>query len=133
MERLEDHMPRVRRDEEILSVLKEIRDLLAPKPAPPAPPPKGLIAEFKDFISKYKVMGMTVAFIMGIYLGALIQSLVNNILMPIIEIAMPGIAWEQIAIGPFCIGSFLGALITSLIVAFVIFLIVKITKRWGIE
>ncbi|MEM2762460.1 MAG: hypothetical protein QW294_06605 [Candidatus Bathyarchaeia archaeon] len=50
-------MPKESRDEEILSVLKEIRDLLAPKPAPPAPPPpKGLIAEFKDFISKYKVI-----------------------------------------------------------------------------
>ncbi|MEM1507786.1 MAG: MscL family protein [Candidatus Bathyarchaeia archaeon] len=127
-------MPKESRDEEILSVLKEIRDLLAPKPAPPAPPPpKGLIAEFKDFISKYKVMGMAVAFIMGIYLGALVQSLVNDLLMPVIELATPGIPWEQITLGPFRIGSFLGALITFLIVAFVIFLIVKMTKKWGIE
>ncbi|MEM3757122.1 MAG: MscL family protein, partial [Candidatus Bathyarchaeia archaeon] len=96
-------------------------------------PPKGLIAEFKDFISKYKVMGMAVAFIMGIYLGALVQSLVNDLLMPVIELATPGIPWEQITLGPFRIGSFLGALITFLIVAFVIFLIVKMTKKWGIE
>jgi len=127
-------MPKVSRDEEILNVLKEIRDLLAPKPAPPAPPPpKGLIAEFKDFISKYKVMGMAVAFIMGIYLGALVQSLVNDLLMPIIEIATPGVPWEDIALGPFRIGRFTSALITFLIVAFVIFLIVKVTKKWGIE
>ncbi|MEM2341128.1 MAG: MscL family protein [Candidatus Bathyarchaeia archaeon] len=122
-------MSGVSRDE-ILNVLKEIRDLLAPKPAPP---PKGLIAEFKDFLSKYKVMGMAVAFITGIYLGALVQSLVNDLLMPIIELATPGIPWEQITLGPFRIGSFLGALITFLIVAFVIFLIVKVTKKWGIE
>ncbi|MEM1586272.1 MAG: MscL family protein [Candidatus Bathyarchaeia archaeon] len=124
-------MSSVSRDEEILKVLKEIRDLLAPKPAPP--PPKGLIAEFKDFISKYKVMGMAVAFIMGIYLGALVQSLANNILMPIIEFATPGLLWEQITIGPFRIGSFVGALITFIIIAFIIFLIVKVAKRWGIE
>lgn len=127
-------MSRARKDEEILSVLKEIRDLLAHKPAPPAPPPpKGLIAEFKDFISKYRVMGMAVAFIMGIYLGALVQSLVSDLLMPVIEFATPGVSWEQIALGPFRIGSFLGSLITFLIVAFVIFLIIKMTKKWGIE
>lgn len=124
-------MSRARRDEEILSVLKEIRDLLAPKPAPP--PPKGLIAEFKDFLSKYKVMGMAVAFVMGIYLGALVQSLVKDLLMPIIEFATPGLPWELVVIGPFRVGSFLGALITFIIIAFVIFLIVKITRKWGIE
>ncbi|MDI9619822.1 MAG: MscL family protein [Candidatus Nezhaarchaeota archaeon] len=126
--------PNVSRDEEILKTLKEIRDLLSPKPAPPSPPPpRGLIAEFKEFISKYKVMGMAVAFIMGIYLGALVQSLVKDLLMPIIEMATPGLLWEQITLGPFRIGSFLGALITFLIVAFVIFLIVKMTRKWGIE
>lgn len=122
------------KNEEMLSVLKEIRELLTPKPAPPAPPPpKGLIAEFKDFISKYKVMGMAVAFILGIYLGALVQSLVNDIIMPIIEFVTPGVPWEAVTLGPFRVGSFLGTLITFLIVAFVIFLLVKVTKKWGIE
>ncbi|MEM1673282.1 MAG: MscL family protein [Candidatus Bathyarchaeia archaeon] len=126
-----NHMSRARKDEEILSVLKEIRDLLAPKPAPP--PPKGLVAEFRDFILKYKVMGMAVAFIMGIYLGALVQSLVNDIIMPIIEFATPGLPWEQLILGPFRVGRFIGAVITFLIIAFVIFLIVKVTRRWSIE
>lgn len=122
------------KEEEILQVLKEIKALLEPKPAPPAPPaPKGFIAEFKDFISKYKVLGMAVAFILGLYLGTLVQALVNDLIMPIIEFVTPEVGWEQVVLGPFRIGHFIGALITFLIVAFVIFLMVKVTKKWGIE
>jgi large conductance mechanosensitive channel len=89
--------------------------------------------EFKDFLSKYRVMGMAVAFILGLYLGSLVNALVNDLIMPIIELAMPGVEWEAITAGPFRIGHFIGALITFLIVALVIFLLVKITKRMGIE
>jgi large conductance mechanosensitive channel len=122
------------KDEEILQVLKEIKALLEPKPAPPAPPPKkGLWNEFIDFISKYKVMGMAVAFILGLYLGTLVQALVNDLIMPIITLALPGVEWEVFVLGPFRIGHFIGALITFLLVAFVVFLIVKVTKKWGIE
>ncbi len=122
-----------KRDDEILEELRRIRILLEPKPAPPPPPPKGLWAEFKDFVSKYKVMGMAVAFILGLYLGALVKALVDDLIMPIIELAMPGISWETIEWGPFRVGHFIGAVITFLIIAFVIFLLVKMTKRWGIE
>jgi large conductance mechanosensitive channel len=86
-----------------------------------------------DFISKYKVMGMAVAFIMGIYVGAVVQALVEDLIMPIITLAMPGVEWETIVAGPFRVGHFIGTLITFLIVAFVIFIIVKVTKKWGIE
>jgi hypothetical protein len=44
--------------------LKKIRELLTPAPTPP--PRKGLWNEFKDFIKNYRVMGLAVAFIMGI-------------------------------------------------------------------
>jgi large conductance mechanosensitive channel len=147
-------MPRDK-DEEILQVLKEIKSLLEPKPAPPPPPPpKGLWNEFMDFISKYKVLGMAVAFIMGVYLGGLVQALVKDLLMPLIGLVLPGIgnlATFKIAIPStaldaqgnpldpnwkgqlFGIGDFLVAFITFIIVAFVIFLIVKVTKKWGIE
>jgi large conductance mechanosensitive channel len=121
------------KDEEILQVLKEIKALLEPKPAPPPPPPKGLWKEFMDFISKYKVLGMAVAFILGLYLGSLVKALVDDLIMPIVQFATPGIAWESIEVGPFRIGHFIGSLITFMIVAFVIFLIVKITRKWGIE
>ncbi len=146
------------KDEEILQVLKEIKALLEPKPAPPAPPPKkGMWNEFIDFISKYKVLGLAVAFIMGIYVGQVVQSLVKDLLMPLIGLAVPGLEnlstlaiyiptptgfdaegkpllngapWKGQIFG---VGNFLVAIITFIIVAFVIFLIVKITKKWGIE
>ncbi|MGC8817306.1 MAG: MscL family protein [Candidatus Hadarchaeum sp.] len=118
---------------EILEELRQIRKLLEPKPAPPAPVKKGFIAEFMEFISKYKVVGMAVAFIIGLYLGALVQALVNDLIMPIIQLAVPGATWETIEVGPFRVGHFLGALITFLIVALVIFLIVKMSKKWGLE
>ncbi len=118
-------------DKKMLEELKRIRELLETKPPPP--PPKGLWNEFLDFLSKYKVMGLAVAFIMAIYLGTLVKALVDDLVMPIVTLAMPGIEWETIVAGPFRIGHFIGALITFLIVAFVIFIIVKVTKRWGIE
>jgi len=142
------------KDDKMLEELKRIRELLEPKPTPPPPPPpKGMWAEFMDFLSKYKVMGLAVAFIMGVYLGALVQALVKDLVMPIIGLAIPGLgnlATFKIPIPPtsldsqgnppadyvgqiFSVGDFLVALITFIIVAFIIFLIVKITKRWGIE
>jgi large conductance mechanosensitive channel len=145
------------KDDEILEELRKIRGLLEPKPAPPAPPPpKGLWKEFMDFISKYKVMGLAVAFIMGVYLGALVQALVKDFIMPIIGMALSGagignLSTLKFGIPPtafdtagnpvdpnyagqlFGVGDFLVALITFVIVAFVIFVIVKVTKKWGIE
>jgi large conductance mechanosensitive channel len=127
------------KDDEMLEELKRIRTLLEPKPAPPAPPPKkGLWNEFMDFLSKYKVMGLAVAFIMGVYLGGLVNALVKDLILPIIGLAIPGLgdlATYQITIAQqvFALGDFLAALITFIIVAFVIFLMIKVTKKWGIE
>jgi large conductance mechanosensitive channel len=126
-------------NDEIVDELKAIHKLLEPKPAPPPPPaPKGLIAEFKEFLMQYKVMGLAVAFVLGLYLGALISSLVKDLVMPLIGLALPGLGnlstltftfMNQI----FGIGNFIGAVITFIIVALVIFLIVKIMKRAKIE
>ena len=122
------------KDEEMLEELRKIRALLEPKPAPPEKPkPKGLWAEFIDFLSTYKVLGLAVAFILGLYLGQLVQALVSDLIMPIITLAMPSVQWDLYKLGPFTIGHFIGALITFIIVAFVVFLIVKIAKKWRIE
>ena len=133
---------------EILAELQKIRELLTPKPAPPAPPaPKGISAEFKAFLSQYKVLGLAVAFIIGLYLGQLVQGLVNDLVMPVISIATGSVgptmvcpggttavpAWQCLTVGPFLVGQFLGTLLTFVIVAFVIFLIVKVAKRYNIQ
>ena len=119
-------------ENEMLEELKKIRELLSPPPAPP--PPKNMVEDFKRFLKEYNVMGLAVAFIMGIYLGALVGALVTDLVMPIVELFMPPtLNWEDLAIGPFRIGHFIGEVITFLIVALVIFLLVKVTKRIGIE
>ena len=123
-------------EDEILTELKKISALLEPKPAPP--PPKGMKNEFVDFISKYKVMGLAVAFILGLYLGGVIQALVKDIIMPIIGLALPGLGnlatyAYNVNSQLFGIGDFLVAIITFIIVALVIFLIIKVTTRIGIE
>jgi len=122
------------KENEMLEELRKIRQLLEPKPAPEPPPaPKGIRAEFMHFLSEYKVMGLAVAFILGLYLGALVQALVNDLIMPIITLATPNISWEAITVGPFRVGHFIGAIITFVIVAFVIFILVKITTKLGIK
>lgn len=127
------------KDDEMLEELKKIRALLEPKPAPSTPPkPKGLWAEFIAFLSTYKVLGLAVAFILGLYLGGLVQALVKDFLMPLIGLVVPGmdnLGTLSIAVGKqqFGIGDFLVALITFIIVAFVIFIVVKVAKKWGVE
>jgi large conductance mechanosensitive channel len=88
-----------------------------------------MIKEFMDFLYEYKVIALAIAFIIGVAATQLIQSLVNNILMPIITFFIPGGAWQEatVTIGPIVIswGKFLGDLIYFIIVALVIFIIAK--------
>ena len=123
-------------DEDILTELQKIRELLTPKPAPPAP--KGMSQEFKAFLTNYKVLGLAVAFILGLYLGALVQALVKDLLLPVIGIPLSSIGnlstYSVIFDSQtFSIGDFLIAVITFIIVAFVIFLIVKVANRYKID
>jgi len=126
-------------NDEMLAELRKIRELLTQAPPPPPPPaPKGIIAEFKAFLSTYKVLGLAVAFILGLYLGVLVQALVKDLILPIIGIPLGNsgdltVLKYTFAGQTFSIGDFLNALITFIIVAFVIFLIVKIAKRYKID
>jgi len=118
-------------DEMMLQRLTEIKELLTPKPAPPTPPPvkKTFSEEFMDFLNKYGVVGLAIAFIIGGAAGALITALVNDLLMPIIGVIIPGGAWRTTVfyVGPimFLLGDFAGALINFIIIALVVFLLSK--------
>jgi large conductance mechanosensitive channel len=89
----------------------------------------GIVSEFKDFLNEYKVMGLAVAFIIGGAVTNLVQSLVNNIIMPIIAVLIPSGEWQTATflLGPIKIGwgAFLSALINFVIIALVVFLIAK--------
>ena len=123
-------------EEDMLVELKKIREAL--EKAPPPTPPKGLWNEFKDFLGKYKVLGLAVAFVIGLYLGGLVKALVQDFIMPAIGLAIPGLNnlstyAANVNKQSFGIGDFLVALITFIIVAFVVFLIVKVAAKWHME
>lgn len=90
---------------------------------------KGFVDEFMEFLNKHKVIGLAVAFIMGGAASKLVTALVADIIMPIIGAVIPGGDWRKIVfeLGPakFLIGDFAGALIDFVIIAAVIFMIVK--------
>ncbi len=85
--------------------------------------------EFMEFLREYKIVALAVAFIMGIAATALIKSLVDNIVMPIITPFIPGGAWKTatVSLGPIVIGwgAFLGETINFAIIALVVFMIAK--------
>lgn len=82
---------------------------------------------------EYKVIGLAVAFIMGVAATNLIQSLVNNIIMPLITPFVPNGAWETatLSIGPIVLkwGAFLGSLLNFVIIAFAVFMIAKMVLK----
>lgn len=100
--------------------------------------------EFKKFIAKGNVLEMAVGLIMALYFGAIIKSLVNDIIMPPVGIILGGVdfsdlkivlqsavvetspgagdALKEVAI---TYGLFINAIITFLIVALSIFMLVK--------
>ncbi len=124
------------KEDEMLEELKKIRESL--EKGPPPQPPKGLWNEFKDFLSKYKILGLAVAFVLGLYLGTLVQALVKDLLMPALGLLIPGmddLATLAVTVSNqiFAIGDFLVALITFIIVAFIVFIVVKVAKRWNID
>ncbi len=122
------------KENDMLDELKKIRELLTPKPEPEPKKPKNLAAEFLQFIKKYKVLGLASAFILGLAVNALIISLAQDIITPIIGIFIPGFeSIQDIRIGVFGIGNFIAAFINFIIIALIIFLIVKYAAKIGLE
>jgi len=117
-------------DAKMLEELQEIRKLLTPAPKPA--PPEGMVNEFVAFISSYKVLGLAVAFILGIYIGHMVQTLVNNFIMPLVQIVYLGIG-GGVTDYVLNAGPILDSMITFVVVSLVIFIIVKIAARIGID
>lgn len=96
-----------------------------------------LWTEFQAFLKEYKVMGLAVAFIMGLAATSLVQSLVNDIIMPVVTPFIPAGDWKSAILtigtplGDMAIkwGSFLAQVINFIILAFVVFMIAKYVLR----
>ena len=89
----------------------------------------GLGKEFKEFAVKGNVMDLAVGVIVGAAFGKIIASLVDNILMPVIGILLQGVSFEKMSVkvgeAEIKYGMFIGAIIDFIIIAFVLFLMIK--------
>ena len=107
-----------------------------------------MLKEFKEFISKGNVLEMAVGLIMATYFGAIIKSLVNDIIMPpigklmggvdfsslkvVVQEAVPevkdaagAVTTEAVAEVAIMYGNFINQILTFIIVAFCVFLVIK--------
>ena len=88
-----------------------------------------MLKEFAKFLKEFNVISLAVGFVMGSASTALVNSLVKDILMPIAAPLMSAESWKEavLHIGPINIayGSFIAELLNFLILALIIFIIVK--------
>ncbi|MFJ7680317.1 large conductance mechanosensitive channel protein MscL [Peribacillus sp. NPDC046944] len=91
-----------------------------------------MIKEFREFIAKGNVLDLAIAVVMGAAFGKIVSSLVENIIMPIVGILLGGINLSSLSItvGSAVIqyGSFIQAVIDFLIIAFAIFIFMKLAN-----
>ena len=91
-------------------------------------------SEFKTFISRGNVVDMAVGVIIGGAFGKIVTSLVNDVLMPVIGVFLGGLDFSDLSIkvGDATIkyGSFIQTIVYFLIVAFCIFMIVKLFESF---
>ena len=90
---------------------------------------KGFIEEFKAFAMKGNVVDLAVAVVIGAAFGKIVSSLVANIITPVIGLLMGGVDFSELAYtlgdAEVSYGVFVQSIIDFLIVALVIFLVVK--------
>lgn len=98
---------------------------------------KKFFAEFKEFISKGNIMDMAVGVIIGGAFGTIVNSLVNDIIMPLISLLVGGLDfsdWKWVIVKATAdtaetslkFGNFLSAVLNFLIIALCIFTVLKI-------
>lgn len=94
----------------------------------------GFFAEFKTFIARGNVMDMAVGVIIGGAFSNITTSLINDIVMPILGVFTSSVSFAELTlhIGPAVItyGNFIQAILNFLIMALVVFCIVKTLNRF---
>ena len=92
-----------------------------------------MLKEFKAFVMRGNVLDLAIAVIIGGAFGKIVSSLVNDILMPVIGLIIGGVNFSErsLTVGAAVItwGVFVQTIIDFLIIAFVIFLIVKTANK----
>ena len=92
-----------------------------------------MIKEFREFIMRGNVMDLAVAVIIGGAFTAIINSLVNDIIMPLIGIILGGVDFTSLSItvgnAVVTYGNFIQAFINFLLIALVLFLLIRAMNR----
>jgi large conductance mechanosensitive channel len=93
-----------------------------------------MLREFKDFLNRGNVLDLAVAVIIGVAFGAIVTSLVNDIIMPLVGVILGGVDFSsmvwQVGSAQVKYGNFLQAIVNFLIIAWVVFLVVKAFNRF---
>ncbi len=92
-----------------------------------------MLKEFRSFIQRGSVIDLAVAVIIGAAFGAIIKSLVDDLLMPVIGILIGGIDFSGLTIqagaATITYGNFIQAIVNFVIIAFALFMIVRSVAR----
>jgi large conductance mechanosensitive channel len=92
-----------------------------------------VLKEFQSFIKKGNVLDLAVAVIIGGAFGAIVSSLVTDIIMPLIGIVLGGIDFTglsfTIGAAELTYGNFIQAIINFLVITFVIFIMIRQVKK----
>lgn len=93
-----------------------------------------LLKEFKEFVSRGNVIDLAVGVIIGGAFTSIVKSLVNYLINPLIGLFIGGIDFSdwvlKVAGATFKFGSFINAVINFLIIAFVVFILVKLVNKF---
>lgn len=89
----------------------------------------GFREEFVAFLDDYRVIGLAVAFVMGLAVKDLVSATVNSIIMPVVGVFFQGEGWRSATVTllgvEFEVGLFLAATIDFVVIAFLVFAFVK--------
>ncbi|MCZ2128429.1 MAG: large conductance mechanosensitive channel protein MscL [Anaerolineales bacterium] len=92
-----------------------------------------MLKEFKEFIMRGNALDLAVAVVIGGAFGKIVTSLVDDMFMPLIGALMQGVDFSSLAwtVGNASInyGMFIQAVVNFLLVAFIVFLIVKVVNK----
>ncbi|NVY96341.1 large conductance mechanosensitive channel protein MscL [Lactobacillus sp. DCY120] len=89
-----------------------------------------MLQDFKDFITRGNVLDLAVGVIIGGAFSKIVTALTKYLLNPFIGLFLGHIDLSSLRFGKFRIGDFLNAVIEFIIIAFVVFLIVKFFQHW---
>lgn len=88
-----------------------------------------MMKEFKEFAMKGNVLDLAVAVVIGGAFGAIVSSLVGDIIMPLVGVLTGGIDFSAMALNVgnanVAYGKFIQAIVLFLIIAFALFMVVK--------